>query len=199
MSALRKALSTLSKTLDETYDRILQGLESAGQLEDAVTILQWLCLEHRPLQSSEMVEILAIENGENGGFFPDERLPDPADIMTICSSLISCNAVDYDDDDWSDDDSTDDGNEEGRTTQIRLAHFSIKEYLLSDRCALRRYFQAQTCHIAMAEGCLHYLLYLCQNATLTNEVVDGYPLARYAAEHWWQHARKIDSTLKENY
>lgn len=84
-----------------------------------------------------IVDILAIEIGENGRFSPDERLPDPADIMVVCSSLTSCTAVDADDDS-----SGNDGIKEGRATQIRLAHFSVKEYLLSDRCALRSEYRS---------------------------------------------------------
>jgi Ankyrin repeat len=64
--------------------------------------------------------------------------------------------------------------------------------LLSDRCAFRSDFQAQACHREIAEGCLRYLLYLSKHAPLTKEVVDQHPLARYAAEHWWQHARNVD-------
>ena len=194
------ALLSLPQSLNETYDRILQGLKSAGQLQDAVTALRWLCYSNRPLQLSEMVEILAIENGDDGGFFPEERLPDPADVMVICSSLISYNYVGNDSDnsndgDLSDNDLRDGSVGGGRATQIQLAHFSVREYLLSDRCALRSDFQTQTCHIAMAEGCLQYLLHLCEKAPLTQEVVDQHPLARYAAEYWWQHAQKLDSTL----
>jgi hypothetical protein len=61
-----------------------------------------------------MVEILAIDNGDDGGFFPEERLPDPADTMVVCSSLTSCNDVGSDRGDpnngnLSDDDSDSDG------------------------------------------------------------------------------------------
>lgn len=89
-----------------------------------------------------MVETLAIENGDEGGFFPEERLPDPADIMVVRPSLISCNNIGSDRDhpnngDLSDNDSDDDSMEGGLTTRIRLAHFSVQEYLLSDRCAFR--------------------------------------------------------------
>ena len=135
---------------------------------------------------------------------PEERLPDPADIMVICSSLISCNAVDEDDfdssedgigeDDIGEDDSSEDGNKDRRPIQIQLAHFSVKEYLLSDRCSVRSDFQAETCHMAIAEGCLHYLLHISEKAPLTHKILNQYPLARYAAEYWWQHAHNIDIT-----
>ncbi len=179
MSALKEALSTLPKTLYETYNRILLGIKSAGQRQDAITVLRWLCFSDVPLHLSEIIEVLAIENGDSGGFCPDERLPDPADIMVICSSLISCSKID----------------KEACNTRIRLIHFSVKEYLLSDRCPLTLDFQTPTCHIAMAEGCLHYLLYLYENLPLTKDLVDQHPLSRYVAEYWWQHARATDHTL----
>lgn len=227
LKGLREALSSLPKTLDETYERILRDLESTGQLQDAIVALRWLCYSERPLKVAEMVEILAIENGLHGGFFPEQRLPDPADVMTVCSSLISCSAVGdndddsdddgddddddvdgYDDvngeydDDESDDDDIDLGGVDDRISprnQIRLAHFSVKEYLLSDRCSFRSDFVAQRCQQQIAEGCLHYLLYVSEQAPLNTEIVKHHPLARYAARYWWQHAREMeevdDSTI----
>jgi Ankyrin repeats (3 copies) len=190
LRALREALSSLPKTLDETYDRILQGLESTGQLRDTITALRWLCYSKRPLRLSEIVEVLAIENGDDGGFFPEERLPDPADIMVVCSSLISCNVVSDDANDGDGDstsDLSDNESVQSRANQIQLAHFSVKEYLLSNRCAFRSDFQTQACHRQIAEGCC-----LCEQAPLTGELVDQYPLAQYVAEHWWQHAQDIE-------
>ncbi len=100
--------------------------------------------------------MLSIENRDSGGFCPNKRLPDPINIMVICSSLINCN--DY--------------SEEACDTPIRLVYFSVKEYLLSDRCLLRLDFQTLTCYMAIAEGYLYYLLYLYENLPLTNDLVD---------------------------
>jgi ankyrin repeat protein len=191
-------LSSLPKTLDETYDRILLGLESTGQLHDAVTALQWLCYSTRPLQLLEIRDVLAIANEGDGGFYPEDRLPDPFDIMVVCSSLISCNEDISGNDHATDTGSSsieahDDSVDADSTTQVRLAHFSVQEFLLSDRCRLRSDFQMQTCHRVMAEGCLHYLLYLSEKGPLTQEIVDQHPLAQYAAESWWRHAQKVES------
>ena len=35
----------------------------------------------RPLKMAEIPEILAIEDGDDGGFFPENRLSDPCDVM----------------------------------------------------------------------------------------------------------------------
>lgn len=70
--------------------------------------------------------MLAIETGEQRGFLPDERLPDPAGIMVLCSSLNICQVI------------KEDGSKDGMETgparfdrfenvanlQVRLAHFS---------------------------------------------------------------------------
>ena len=146
-----------------------------------------------------MVEILATENGDEGGFFPEDRLPDPEDIRVICSSLISFNMVGDEtaksiNTDFSDSDSDDSSVQEWLMGRVQLAHFSVKEYLLSERCAPRWGFESQTCHKTMAENCLYYLLHLGERAPLTKKIVRQYPLALYAANYWWRHAQKVDMT-----
>ena len=147
---------------------------------------------------SQIVRILAIKNGDQGGFFPEDRLPDPEDIRVICSSLISFSAADDETFESTNTNSNDNGSvvsmQNRHMSQIQLAHFSVKKYLLSERCAPTWGFEAQTCHQTMTEACLHYLLQLAQKAPLTEETVQQYPLALYAAEYWWQHAQKVDIT-----
>jgi hypothetical protein len=61
-----------------------------------------------------MVEVLAIQTGVEGGFFLEKRLWDPADIMVVYSSLISCRAVrdiNNGDDDKNEYDGDDNNNE----------------------------------------------------------------------------------------
>jgi hypothetical protein len=119
-----------------------------------------------------MVEILAIRNGDNGGFSPSDRLLDPADIMVICSSFISCETIDNNGDELLNDESNEDSLLDtsinaGSINPVRLAHFSVKECLLSDKCALQADFQMQNCHKLITEGCLRYLRYLSGKAPLT--------------------------------
>ena len=220
LSALRKTLSSLPRTLDETYERIIHNIDSSGQLEDAIKSLQWLCFSLRPLNLLEMVDILAVENGDDGGFLPEDRLADPEDIVIVCSSLISRTiqeltapiskimAESYGS--LKSHDSLEvhgsseshssfafpsgDGIEPERVDQVRLAHFSVKEYLLSDRCNLHSKFQLQICHAMMAESCLRYLLHVFELGPITKELVGQYPLSQYAADNWWQHAEKLDRT-----
>jgi Ankyrin repeats (3 copies) len=73
----------------------------------------------------EMVEVLAINwDREEPQFDPQNRLLDPNDISTICSTLVAT----------SETTGYRFGSEE-LTTFItpRLAHLSVKEYIISDR------------------------------------------------------------------
>ena len=124
-------------------------------MADAVKVLRWLCVSDRPLQLLELVDVLAIETGDEGGFCPDERLPDPEDVISICSSLITYGVKtsgDEREDGYSnsslteaDGDNIDalpqSGGKHRYDYEIRLAHFSVKEYLLSERCSLRSDFE----------------------------------------------------------
>ena len=139
-----------------------------------------------------MVEILAIETGDQGGFDPEERLPDPMDVMVVCSTLIVFNPIDRDDTV-----SLDESAEGANQIQVQLAHFSVKEFLLSNRCSFSQSFRSQVCHSIIVESCLRYLLHLCQEGPLTKELVRQYPLSLYAAEQWWQHLQTISAIINE--
>ena len=161
---LRKALKSLPKTLDDTYARILDKIEDRNS-EDAFKILQWLAYSAQPLRIEEMVEVIAIDVDGDPRFDPENRLLDPQDLLTICPSLVTMTA-----------------------SELRLAHFSVKEYLVSDRVQTR-YNIAQFAHANIAQMCLTYLLHFKGPSLLTSDNLSEFPLARYAAEYWTQHAR----------
>lgn len=124
LPALRKALKTLPKTLDETYERILTNIDES-YASDVRKLLQFLTFSPRAMSLTELVEVLAVDmEREEPQFNPENRIPDPKDILTMCSTLATtANITRYP--------TTDRGSE--TWTVLRLAHFSVKEYLLSDR------------------------------------------------------------------
>ena len=63
---VEKALKLLPKTLDETYERILQSIPD-NRKSDAIRILQWLIFSARPLRIEEVAELL-VSN-------PDMKIP----------------------------------------------------------------------------------------------------------------------------
>lgn len=75
---------------------------------------------------------------------------------------------------------------------VRLVHFSVKEYLLSDRSILRSEFNAYECYRKIAEGCLRYLPDIGKDDSSIKEASREFPLSKYSAKYWWQHAQQMN-------
>jgi hypothetical protein len=88
---LKRQLKSLPKTLDATYDRILLDIDDEDR-DDAKKVLQWLAFSCRPLALEEVTEVLVV-NLDDGSLEEDERLRDPYDILTICSSLVKISST----------------------------------------------------------------------------------------------------------
>jgi hypothetical protein len=89
ISTIRKAMTALPKSLDETYDRLLLGIDEVHQPE-VMKILQALTVSRHPLTLEETVEILAVDlEATPPRFESDSRLLDPRSILSMCSSLIT--------------------------------------------------------------------------------------------------------------
>ena len=75
---------------------------------------------------------------------------------------------------------------------VRLAHFSVKEYLISKRILESRSakFSANTVYSNkfIATVCLAYLLHLDQDVHIDKAFLRKYPLSKYASHHWIYHA-----------
>ncbi|KAH7065082.1 hypothetical protein B0J12DRAFT_24715 [Macrophomina phaseolina] len=180
---LRKALATLPPTLDETYDRILSAISEADS-QYAIRILQWLTFSARSLSVDEVAEIVAIDVKDEPRFDRDEVLEDPLEVLNICSSLITMTTDKR-------------GGRLGLARQVVvLAHYSVKEYLLSDRIqkgsAAHYGMQATACHDAIAKGCLGYLLQFQRSELLSRDATEEFKLAEYCAEFWMKHARATE-------
>jgi hypothetical protein len=85
LSILKKRLTELPQTLDETYDRILEGIPEEDQ-DLAISVLQWLVFAKLPLDIHEVAEAIAIDKA--GPFNAENRLLDPYSILEICSCLV---------------------------------------------------------------------------------------------------------------
>ncbi|SLM38552.1 P-loop containing nucleoside triphosphate hydrolase, partial [Lasallia pustulata] len=201
---LRKALESLPETLDETYARILRNI-SEEDSHDAIKILQWLTYSSRPLRIEELAEIVAVNINGSPWFDHTARFPDQEDVLAICSSLVAVEDVSIKEDD-SEDDKYLLQRQYGSTLVnpiqvVRLAHFSVKEYLVSKRirdqaAATARYaIQEIQANQSIAAACLAYLLQFNQHGSLTSQTLEDFPLARYAAEYWLQHTREVGKDL----
>lgn len=149
---LRRALKTLPKTLDETYERILSNIPE-DYIEDVQRVLQCLICAFHPLDLREVAEIVAIDPAEPY-YHPEDRYSAPRELLSVCSGLV-CTRTSrrrggrYN---WREFD----------IEELRLAHFSVKEYLVSDRVGLgsasKYKFDGLLCHATMADLCISYLL-----------------------------------------
>ena len=190
LPTLQKALESLPPTLDETYSRILCNIAEEHR-EYAITLLQWLTYSARPLRIEELAETVAINMEGEPWFDCDARFPEPRDILLICSSLVIIG----------------DGLKEGSsqvsdqrpTSVVRLAHFSVKEYLVSERVRAQpaKEYAIREIHAnkSIAATCLAYLLQFDQYDNLPSDIMTEFPLARYAAQYWIQHVKSIGKDL----
>lgn len=79
-------MSSLPRSLDETYERILCGIEAQDEARQTLSLL---CFAARPLSIEELIEALAVEIDEGTGYCPRSRLMDGSnDLMRICPGLI---------------------------------------------------------------------------------------------------------------
>lgn len=145
----------------------------------------------RPLRVAELAEVLAIDfrtvvGGEASKLNTDWRWEDQEQaVLSTCSSLIA--VVDEDGD-----------------QVIHFSHFSVKEFLTSPRLADSTadvscfHILLEPAHTILAKACLGVLLQL-EDRVYKSDIEDSFPLARYAAEHWVNHAQyeNVLSLLRE--
>ena len=183
-------LEELPETLDETYERILRDINKANR-DLAHRLLQCLTVAVRPLRVAELAEVLAVDFGTASGEWTsklntDWRWEDQQEaVLSTCSSLISVVG-------------------EGGAQVVQFSHFSVKEFLTSSRIGdssagvSRFHILLEPAHAILAKACLGVLMRLGELVGQDN-AEDKFPLARYAAKHWVEHARyeKVSSHIRE--
>ena len=176
-SSIRKALNELPTTLDETYERALQEIPKEKR-EHAHRLFQCLVVAIRPLRAEELAELFAIEFDRDGGpsLKEDWRPESPEDaVLSACSTLIAVI-------------------ENEGSKIVQFSHFSVKEYLTSDRLrtsSVDHYrIPLVAAHTILARACLTVLLQLDEN--VDKKSLETFPLAFYAAKHWVDHAKYED-------
>ena len=179
-SSIRKALDELPDTLDDTYERILQNIPKQ-KWQHAQRLFQCMVAAIRSLRVEELAEIFAIGFGENMSLnLVEDWRPANAEeaVLSACSSLITI-IIDSDDED---------------AKIVQFSHFSVKEYLTSDRLETSNvvnirqfYIPLEPAHTTLARACLAVLLRL--DGRADEERLVAFPLALYAAENWVDHVR----------
>ena len=183
---IRRALDELPETLDETYARTLKEIDKQNW-EYAHRLFQCVAAASRPLRVKELAEFLAFdfEAGQIPTFLADWRPEDPTHtVLSTCSSFLAVVDVDG-------------------SPVIQFAHFSVKEYLTSERLAATKdthssyHVSMTSAHTTLVQACLGVLLHL--DASITGEGLENFPLSEYATRHWVDHARfeNVASTVHD--
>jgi hypothetical protein len=185
-ASIRSALDDLPDGLDETYERTLLGIDKQKR-KFAQRLFQCLLVSIHPLRVKELAEILAIRFDETAPpTFNADWCPVNAEeaVLSACSSLIAIVG-------------------QGGRQVVQFSHFSIKEYLTSERISTAEerlsfyHILPEPVHTILAHASLSVLLQL--DDKIDRDNIDRFPLAMYAARHWVNHAqfRGVLSQIQE--
>ncbi|CUS15252.1 unnamed protein product, partial [Tuber aestivum] len=181
--SVRDAMKELPGDLDSVYARILDIIPKR-QKEFIQRAMHWLAFSAAPLTLGQLAEAVAInydvtKYGEDSETFFDMR-----SLMSICPSLISF------------EDARDDESSSQENRRLRLAHFSVKEYLTSDRAA-----QGPSCYyhisedkanLLMGHACLSRILRHSAHGTIPGEEVKETSFLYHSARYWFVYTRSIE-------
>jgi hypothetical protein len=180
--SIRLALKQLPHGLAQMYEAILVKVPPA----DVVLvrrILLWLSFSVLPLTLDELHTAVAIEQGLEE-LDEDACLGSAQDILHMCGSLV----------DVSD------------TGHIRLAHLSVRDYLLSSEmhqgAASAFALDLESGNRELALDCFTYLSFRefqsgpCETADAFTTRLNTHPFLRHASTAWTYYLRKTDATTQ---
>lgn len=172
--------------MDGIYDRILLNVDMRSR-GDVMLFLKWLAFSLRPMTLDEICETATVDfDANNGPAYNRDRRYTPWRVLEKCSSLVieSKGAVKT--------------NLfhivfiNNRSGVVKLAHFSVKEYLISgikNELILGFRITEMNSHLVISQTCLAYLLQFDTDSCLDSGTITGFALAPYAAKHWLSHAK----------
>ena len=172
-------MRSLPKDLDEHYSRVLRNIRDEYS-DYAVSILRWLTYAEKPMRLAELGEIIAVNLSGDPRFDADLRFPDPRDLLDISPDLLQVEV------------------NESENPIVRLAHFSVKEYLISERIKTQELQKFSLpdiqSHELIAASCLAYILHFeGKGIDIRHRYMrEKYPLMDYACWYWDTHARVAD-------
>ena len=167
-------------TLDETYERILLGIDREKR-DHAIRLLNCIAFSRRPLLVEELAEILAVQFDTTIPRLNTSLRPGDADeaVLSACSTLVTTIKL---------------NNYKTYISRlvVQFSHYSVKEFLTSGRLAKsdkrdlsQYYISPEPAHTILAQSCISTLLQLDIHF---NDIENSFPLAKYAAQNWFYHA-----------
>ncbi|CUS14582.1 unnamed protein product, partial [Tuber aestivum] len=183
--AVRDALRELPEDLDSIYARILEAIPKR-QKEYIRRAMNWLAFSAEPLTLSQLAEAVVIEYNVDKYGEDSENLFDTYSLMSICPSLISF------------EDARDGESSSQDSWRLRLAHFSVKEYLISDRAArgpsAYYHISEEKANLRMGHACLGRILRHSGEGTIRGNKVEKTSFLYHSARHWFTYFRSIEYT-----
>lgn len=167
------------------YERELM---KASNRDDLKRFLMWIAFAIRPLELEELADVVTIKFSSLGAPSYDSYLRyfSPSGLLVTCSSFVTefkgMKHSFY----------------ENMCVEfyigcVKLAHMSVKDYLVSDRLknGLASYFSinAVLAHSQITRTCLAYLQHIGKCPINYGSLLKSYPLGLYAAQHWINHMR----------
>ncbi|KIJ37220.1 hypothetical protein M422DRAFT_260384 [Sphaerobolus stellatus SS14] len=183
---IRKALSRLPPSLEETYKRILLQISEESRVLLA-RLLIWVTFSPKPIRIEALAEAIIFElDSHENEIDPDSRFPDPEDILELGgASLLVANEA----------------------RKVTLTHYSVKEYLLSER------FQSdpelaswknlmQDPYIYLSRVCIGYLstssIVASPDSLQEPNTLDGvYHLRRTAQIEWPCYVKQCEVPIRQ--
>ena len=125
-------------------------------------VLMWVLYSERPLRTEELCHALGVEIGSAD--LDPKNVPVLRTLQSSCLSLVTV---------------------ETSSSTVRLVHFTLQEYLLSNPTLFRNP------HSTIAEVCLTYLNFgsVCDLSPTLDSAPSTMPLLEYASCYWGKHAR----------
>ena len=172
---MEDALRDLPETLEGLYEDLLKRIPKDYK-EKARLILMWLTYSLQPLTLEELASAVAISN--------------PLKVLEVCnSSLVSLQR------DGDRSLKLDDAYPNIRVSIVKLDHFSVKEYLLSERLLASvetGYFHVNppVAHLTIAETSVSHIINT--NDVVLANVSELDPLLWYSTS-WFKHTKEADA------
>lgn len=148
--------------------------------------LQWLALSTRDLTVEELAEVFILRPDNDVPFDEAERLFKPEDCVKYLSNLV-VTVVNQDDETQQYRNSS----HKSCTTYIRLAHFTVKEYLISGRIkgpAANFSFTEIDAHLYITRSSLRYFLHCID---FPRERIGDFKLIDYTSVNWTFHLEMV--------
>ena len=182
LNSLRRTLQDLPNGLYETYDRILSNVPEVHRVH-VQRALMWLAFSRLPMTLGQVAEAVLVGR-EQQSMDPVDQFRDVHDLLELCSSFVCLVGVP----------SLSPPNSPITIPSdagliLRLAHSSVKEYMVSDRTKIAALNMHRLTSVNaqrfMAEVCLVHLNRLDDQSLIWDENIRKHSFSYYAATNWF--------------